>query len=59
MQKEIKEYTDAIEAHIAATRAELRSRVLVQKTRRRVLEAKQAMRVREMDLLEIEQADVV
>ncbi len=52
MTPEIKEYSDAMEAHLDARRQEVKSRDLVRKTHHRLLKAKEALRHKEQDLLE-------
>lgn len=52
MNPEIKEYSEALEAHMAARRQEVKSRDLVRKTHNRVLKAKEALRHMEQDMLE-------
>lgn len=53
MKQEIEDYTLAIEEHIEATQAEYKAKLRLQKTRYKVLQAKQAMRAKEWELMEL------
>ena len=52
MEKEIKEYGDAIQAHMNARKNEVVARDTVKKTHYRVLKAREALKSRESDILE-------
>lgn len=53
MQDVIQDYSKAIEAHIKAVQNEAQARIESEKTRHLVLMAKDAMRAKELELMEL------
>lgn len=52
MQKEIKEYADALDGMMIAQKSELKARVDMRKTHYRLRDARDALRAKEAEMLE-------
>ncbi len=53
MKQELKEYSDAFEAHVGAVKSETAAKILVTKTRYALMKAREALKDREHELLSL------